>query len=369
MLLAASCSAVKSGSSDLKANKFPTELARQLGEVLDAKLEKAGAPGATVTVVLADGSKWIGSEGWANVETETPVRPADRFRIGSITKTFNAALVLQLVEEGKVTLDDPIHSWLPEFGLSPAITIRHLLSHTSGIFNYTDNTKFLVQGPATPAQVIDFAQQNDSAFPPGENWSYSNTGFFLTGLLIEHIEKKPFHRVVRERLLQPLLLDNIFMDGMEEPHSPITDIVNGYVLGADIAIVSPDADMTWAWAAGGMVASGEDLCLWATALLFPAHEEAAVLQQASRQAMQTAHVLNDGTKTSYGLGLSLPQRAGRPVMGHTGSTLGFKGELFVDTARKTCVALLTNDFTAEMQHISNAIWQTLDAFLTQNEEI
>src|SRR4051794_32836862 len=169
-------------------------VAMKEGARLQRALERvtaAGAPGAIALV--RDGDESVGlASGYRDLEQKEPMRPTDRFRVGSVTKTFVATAALELVGEGKLGLDDTVERWLP--GLvpnGPKITVRELLNHTSGIFDFTNDRGFIARvlwKPAeawTPRQLIRTGTAHRPLFAPGATWSYSNTGYILLGLIVE----------------------------------------------------------------------------------------------------------------------------------------------------------------------------------------
>jgi len=329
---------------------FPEALGEELAQLVAAELPRVGAPGVAVGVVLPSGARWRGAAGYASLAPSRLVEPGDRFRIGSVTKVFVAALVLELAQDGLVSLGDPLDDHVPGFDLGPEVTLRRLLDHTAGIFNYTDDLDFLVLGaePAEPDEVIAFALDHGRLFPPGEGWAYSNTGYFLLGLAIEAARDAPLATVLRERISHPLGLLDTFLDGAEQV---VGGMVEGHVLGTEL---TDAVHMSWSWAAGGMVSTVDDLCTWARAL-----RDGWILAPDLREVLTDWIPTPDEEADSYGAGLQQMARAGRTVVGHTGSTIGFNGELFVDPADGTCVALLTNDFMARRQPLADALWGSL----------
>lgn len=354
--------AIGCGAEEAPVPAFPEELSATLENIAVSEFANVGAHGATVRVVMPNGDTWETALGLAYTEPDITAEPDDRFRIGSITKTFNAAVVLQLAEEGLLSLDDALDDWVPGFDLGPEVTIRHLLSHTAGVFNYTDDPGFLEQPATEPEGVIEFALEQGPVFAAGESMSYSNTGYFLTGLVIEAATGLTFHEAVRVRLLEPLDLQATYLDGYES--HPIGR-VDGHVLRHKMEKVIPDFSMSWAWAAGGMVSNVADLCTWGRVLIRPESEEDAVLSKDSRDRMQHPAITPYGEPGTYSTGLTHTQRAERDVMGHTGSTMGFKGEMFVDRETGACVAISTNDFLSTPLDLSHAIWGALDAYFAE----
>jgi len=327
-------------------------LVQSLEQALATGFDGASAPGVAAHVVVPGAGTWFGARGVVDVPKETPITPSAVFRIGSITKTFTASAIFQLVEEGKLALDDPIDDHVPGWDFGPEVTIERLLEHTSGIYNYTDDPGFLVGATedVTPEEVIDFAVSHGPLFEPGTDYTYSNTGYFLLGLAIEAIEGKPYEVVVRERFLDPLDLASLYMEQYEPGRCPVTQGHVGF--GTPI---TEGFSMTWAWAAGGLVGDVDDLCRWVDALLF-----GGVLEPATLEAMKTEGA-HSAPPHRYSKGLMWRTDGGHDVVGHTGSTMGFNGELFIDPSTGVCVAVQTNDFFGASEPVSGPLWDALTA--------
>jgi D-alanyl-D-alanine carboxypeptidase len=321
-----------------------------LEAAVDEGFEAVEAPGVQVTVVAPGHGTWSRDEGLATAEPPAPLAPGDRFRVGSVTKIFNAAAILQLVAEGALGLDDPADQWLVGFDFGPGVTIRRLLNHTAGLFNYTDDANFLGRStaPATPTEVIAWARDHGQVFEPGADWSYSNTGYYVTGMILEAVEGAPLAEVLRRRLLGPLGLDDTFLESFEPmPGGRVT----GHLLGSSAEGL---LDVSWSWAAGAMVSNGADLCRWLDAVY-----RADVLPAALREAMVTPTALPGGGAAGYGLGTYIVTRGGVSLVGHTGSTMGFRGEVFMHLESGTCVAVLSNDFFASPRGLADLVWAAL----------
>lgn len=319
-------------------------IASALQEALDRSRLSVEAPGAVLGVTLADGQRWIGTSGDADAETKRAVVPEDPFRIGSITKTYGAVVVLQLVEEGRLGLDDPATTWLPWLG-DDRITVRLLLEHRTGIVDYTDTGPFLAAfgQPATHEEVVQMALGEGLDFTPGERHAYSNTNYYALALVVEAITGRDWHLSIRERLLDPLGLDDTWLEGPEDRPS---GTVEGY-LGGNLA--TDALDPAWTWASGGLVSTAADQLDWLDALL-----DGPILEPASRTLMLTARPLPDGTLPPYGLGVALRDDTPcGPLVGHTGSTMGFQSDLFEDDAGARLVALV-NDFASEASDVAYA---------------
>jgi len=335
-------------AGDTTQQALPPNVEARLQELLDQRLEYAEAPGVAMIVQVPGLGEWDGVSGSAETTPAVPVSVGDRFRIGSITKTFNAAAILLLEDDGELSTSDSVASWLPDLELDPTITVEMLLNHTSGIFNYTDEYSFVgaAQEHAQPEQIIAWAQESGPVFEPGSDWSYSNTGFFVLGLLIEEVTGQPFHEVLRSRLLEP----NGLLDTYTEPQEELDGAtVDGHTAGAETTDM---LDPSWAWAAGGMVSTTHDLCDWSRALylgdVLPADQRARIVQRAQ---------YGDDSSIGYGLGTDINRRSGVQVVGHTGSVNGFNAEMYIDLETGVCITILTNDFFGKPYEIAHRVWE------------
>ena len=229
-----------------------------------------GAPGVLAELRDEGGTHRL-ARGVAELGTARPVDPGGWFRIGSVTKTYTATVVLHLVGEGSLGLDDPVERWLP--GAVPGgagITVRHLLTHTSGLYNYTND--LTVDGIVrdrhrrwTPEEVVARAVEHPPLFAPGTSRAYNNTGFVLLGLVVEKASRSPYGEAVRQRVLRPLGLDHTLVDDdtalLPEPHAHAYLPVHGEAV--DLTASSPSQ----AGAAGGMVSTAADVNRFFAALL------------------------------------------------------------------------------------------------------
>jgi D-alanyl-D-alanine carboxypeptidase len=297
---------------------------RQLAKGMNA----AGSPGAVVLVRDANGTT-VAAAGYANLRTKERMRAGHAFRVGSITKTFVATVVLQLAAEGVLGLDDTVETWLP--GLLPngqAVTLRQLLNHTSGIYNYTEDEalfRSLVRNPLrvmTPADLVSVATKHRPTFDPGRGWSYSNTGYIVLGLVIEKAAAAPLEQQLRQRIFEPLGLTHTsfpavaslprpFARGYLPPGNGVLSTPGGKPV--DVTAWSP----TWAWAAGALVSTAGDLARFYGALL-----GGEVLQPEQLREMKTA-VATPAGSSRYGLGLASDRMQCGPALGHTGGVPGY----------------------------------------------
>lgn len=320
------------------------------------ELIAAGAAGVQVRVHDQHGG-WTGSAGVAELGRPEPVPVDGRFRIGSITKTFVATVLLQLVGEGRLGLEDPVARHLPQFGLDPRITVRMVLQHTSGLFSYTGElrpdgtieTGILPQsGRASvdafyrdyqPDELIRFALTKPARFEPGTDWSYSNTNYQLAGMLIEKLTGLPYGLQIYSRIVVPLGLWETLVPGTwpeiigPHAHGYLVYEENGAQLTADLTRQNP----SWAGAAGEMISSTRDLDTFVGALF-----GGRLLAPPLLAEMRTTRPMAPGM--DYGLGL-LRQEFGPECVGigHNGNVPGYYSEAYstIDGTRRFEMSVTT----------------------------
>ena len=222
------------------------------------------------TVLVADGGEVIFKKGYglANMEWDIANEPNTKFRLGSITKQFTSMLIMQLVAEGKIQLDEKMTNYLPDYRKDTGnqVTIHHLLTHTSGIPSYTSLPNFFKDVSRNPYTVDEFVKQfcSDSlAFEPGSKYSYSNSGYFVLGAIIEEVTGKTYETVLQKRILDPLHMKNT---GYDHHETIITNRATGYEKTPSGYINSAYLDMSLPFSAGSMYSTVEDLYLWNQAL-------------------------------------------------------------------------------------------------------
>lgn len=250
--------------------------------------------------------------GKADREKGVVATPATRFRIGSLTKQFTAAAILTLAEQGKLRLDDPIRAHLPD--APPAwdrITIHHLLTHTSGIASYTADVELMEERdrPHTRAQVMAHFRDKPLELEPGAGFAYSNSGYFLLGVIVERVSGTSYEAYLREHVLAPAGMTRT--STVDAPGAP--DAAVGYTIAEDDAIERAKVpDMSVPFSAGALRSTAADLLAWDRALSGP-----AVLSEASRRRMFTVE------KGTYAYGVNRAPMAGHDVLSHTGGIDGF----------------------------------------------
>jgi D-alanyl-D-alanine carboxypeptidase len=326
---------------------FTTPDAATLQKALDA----IAATAASGVLAEARDARWAwqGSSGVAELGATRPVPATGRFRAGSVTKSFVATVVLQLVGERRIALDDPVERWLP--GMIPAgdrITVHHLLQHTSGIVNYTNTWEFrtlygTVDGIVslrnrtwTPAELLAFTDGQPLLFEPGTSWTYSNTNYILLALIVQKATSRPYATEVERRILRPLGLHDTELPGTNanltgaHPHGYLPREHDGALEPVDITVLNP----TVAGASGELITTTTDLNRFYHALL-----TGRLLRPAQLTQMRTAWPT--GRSYDYGLGLQTKQLAnGTQLWGHEGDIFGYQTSCWTteDGSRQLTVA-------------------------------
>lgn len=306
----------------------------------------ADAPGAAVVVVDDGKIVYQRGRGLADVEGGRPIAPDTVFRIGSITKQFAAAVILQLVDEGKLSLDDPLSKFLPDYPKPGAdATVRQLLNHTSGIQSYTSIPGWISEAntnrPYTTAEMIAVFKDLPAVSPPGQAWAYNNSGYVLVGAIIEKVTGKPWHEAVRERIAIPLGMDTLRY-GVEEATLP--NMAKGYTSSESGPVLAQKIHLSVPHAAGGLIASVQDLAKWAQALH---HGKAVSATSYARMIAPTK--MPDGTDTGYGFGISNSQLRGRAAIGHGGGIFGFMTDSIYVPEEDLFVAVFANSIPISTQ--------------------
>lgn len=261
-------------------------------------------------------------------------------RIGSVTKTYVAAVVLRLADDGLLSIEDPISKYIDGIPNGDGILIRHLLNHSSGIFNYAEDADFMANATkkdasVTPRELVDAAIAHDPYFAPGTGWHYSNTNYVLLGMLVEQLGKADVASLIRRRVLEPVGLTVTFFDGVEPV---VGDLAIGRSrTGADVTHAH---NLSWAWAAGAMVATPKDVVTWIEALATGGYYDATT------QAKVMETIPTSSSVVGYGLGVMVLEDGatggiGRGV-GHSGDIPGYHTQAFYLVDKRTTVVVIND---------------------------
>jgi len=347
--------------------EFDPVLADQLQHILDDTVADGTIPGAVLSVRLPDGTTWTGASGLADRNDGAAMHPDTRVRIGSLSKMFTAVVVLQLMQEGKLSLDAPLATWLP--GLVPkgdAITVRQLLQHTSGLYDYLEDRRLVSQAydhPERnwkPEELIKYAVDFPPAFAPGSkgNWDYSSTNYVLLGMIIERATGHPLDQELRQRIFTPL--------GLHATYTVPAEIVEGpQARGYSKSDDRTDAAMSVTFGSANIVTTIDDLRTFGMALFAGDLLEDSTLEQ--MQQFINGKGKYDMPDLEYGLGLMgnlLPiatadqptAAATRWVIGHIGGFGGFRAALWYAPEDDILVTLSVNQAAIDPNTLATQIF-------------
>ena len=309
-------------------------------------------PGAAV-LVLRDGQPVVrASYGLADLETGTPTTPETNYRLASVTKQFTAASILLLAEDGRLTLDDRGRTWLPSLPkAAETVTIRHLLTHTSGLINYEDVIPESFAAQLHDADVLRLLETQDRTyFRPGTGYRYSNSGYALLALIVQHASGKTFAKFLRERIFQPLGMFNTV--AYEEGISTVNNRAFGYTQEAG-RWNRTDQDPTSAVLGdGGIYSSIDDLAKWDAALY-----DGRLLQPSSLRAAFAPATHTDDPEIEYGYGWRITGE----TLWHSGESVGFRNVIVRYPKRHMTVVVLTNRNEPEPYQLALEIAKTVIA--------
>lgn len=311
--------------------------ADKVDDYISGQMQKQHIPGLSLAVVR--GGKILKAKGYglANVELYIPATADTVYEIGSVTKQFTATAIMMLVEEGKIGLDEKITTYLTALPEGwKHVTVRQLLTHTSGIKGYTGVPGFekIMLVPASKEEVIKAVSTYPLKFPSGDSWEYSNTGYFLLGMIIEKASGKSYAEFLKKRIFSPLQMNSTRINHL---HTIIPNRANGYEW-KDGALYNADfISMTWPFAAGAIVSTVNDLAKWDAALYTD-----RLLKTASLQQMWTPVKLNSGNTFGYGFGWFVDKVKGHTHVSHSGSIPGFTSHVTRFPEDKLTVVVLTN---------------------------
>ena len=324
--------------------------ADEVDNYIQAQMKKQHVPGLSLAVVKNGRLDKSAGYGLANVELNAPVRPETVFQIQSITKTFTATAIMMLVEEGKIGLADKLSRHLANLPASwNEVTVRHLLSHTSGIKDFINEPTVDLRKDLQPEDVIESLRQLPLNFQPGEKYAYSNTGYHLLAMIIRQVTGKYWGDFLQEKILGPL-------DMTDTRVISLSDIITNRAAGdrwengrlQNGHFVAPTI---LAYAGGGLRSTAPDLAKWDAALCTE-----KLLKRSSLDQMWTPARLNDGSASNYGLGWGVTNYSGHRLISHTGSHMtGFKTALarFVDD--QLTVLVFTNQREADQMGIAKGV--------------
>lgn len=337
-------------------SSLPTEQRTAIDDIAHKVLEQTGVPSASIAVVKDGKLAYTQAYGDARLEPHVAATTAMPYSIGSISKQFTASAVLMLQQEGKLSLDDKVGKWLPNLTRANEVTLRQVLSMTSGYQDYAPQDYMIPEWEKaiSAQQILDRWGRKPLDFEPGTKWQYSNTNYVIAGTIVEKAGGKPLFDMLQERVLKPLSMTTALNTDAKKLGE--NDPQGYFRYGLGPLRPAPHEGPGWMYAAGELAMVPADLAKWDISLM-----NESILKPASYRAMETETVLSNGVGTRYGLGMVVYSMRGHRILEHGGEVSGFTGENMVLPDDKFAVVVLTNqDAVSAAGDIGR---QVMEAFL------
>ena len=313
----------------------------RIDRIASQVLEQTGVPSASVAVVKGGKLVYTHAYGSARLATDSapavPATPDMRYSIGSISKQFTAAAILLLQQDGKLSLDDAVGKYIPGLTQGDKVTIRQVLSHTSGYQDYwpEDYVMTPMLQAESSQQILDTWGKKALDFDPGTQWQYSNTNFVIAGRIVENITGRSLMDFLVDRVFRPLGMHSVW--NSDEAKLTQVDATPYYRHGLGPLRQAPKEGRGWMFAAGELAMTAHDLALWDESLIAK-----SLLSSESYKQMFTEVKLKDGKGTHYGLGVSVIDQSGRTIIEHSGEVSGFVSDNAAVIDEGVAIAVLTN---------------------------
>ncbi len=322
--------------------QLTAEIRQRIDKVATDALAKTGVPSASVAVVKDGQIAYLHAYGNARLDPETPAKPEMRYSIGSISKQFTAAAILLLQEQGKLSLDDKVGKFIPGLTRANEISIRQLLSHTSGYQDYwpQDYVMPMMLQPVSAQKILELWARKPLDFEPGTKWQYSNTNFVIAGLIVEKASGEPLLQFLQEKIFTPLNMKSVA--DTDKTKLGDTDPTGYLRFALGPPRPAPKEGSGWLFAAGELAMPAEDLAKWDISII-----NQKLLKPASYREFETEVVLKNGLGTRYGLGVDVRSELGHRSLSHGGEVSGFTSENVVFPDERVAVVVLTNQDAAD----------------------
>jgi CubicO group peptidase (beta-lactamase class C family) len=328
-------------------------------------LARTGAPSASIAVVRGAQLVYANAYGSARLNPVVPATTAMRYSIGSVSKQFTATAVLLLAERGKLSLDDKVARWLPQLTRARDVTLRQVLSMTSGYQDYWPQDYVMppMLLPTNAQQIMKDWAGKPLDFEPGTKWQYSNTNYVIAGSIVEKVSGMPLVAFLRKEIFEPLHLTSVFITDSAALSPADPERYLRYALGPPR--VAPKEGAGWMFAAGELAMTPSDLARWDISVI-----DRRILKPASYRTQQTAVLLANGVSTGYGLGVDVGTSSGHRLISHSGEVSGFTTQNSIYPDDSMAVVVTTNlDATGTSGQIASRIadilFRTTDAATQQ----
>src|ERR1700733_3133462 len=322
--------------------QIPIEMPQKIDKVAHDALTKTGVPSASVAIVKDGRIAYVKTYGRSRLDPETLATSSMRYSIGSISKQFTAAAILLLQEKGKLSLDDKVSKFIPGLTRANEVTIRQLLSHTSGYQDYwpQDYVMPMMLQPVAAQKILDTWARKPLDFDPGTKWQYSNTNYVIAGLIVEKVSGEPLLQFLQQEIFTPLKMKSVADTDQAKLGDTDPTGYMRYALGPPRP--APKEGSGWLFAAGELAMPAEDLAKWDISII-----DQELLKPASYQDFETEVLLKNGLGTRYGLGVEVSSQLGHRSLSHSGEGSGFPSENLVFPDERAAVAVLTNQDAAD----------------------
>src|SRR5258706_4294528 len=321
--------------------QLPADLIDKIDKVATDTLARTGVPSASIAIVKDGQIAYVKAYGDARLEPKTAASTTMRYSIGSISKQFTAAAILLLQEQGKLSLDDKVAKYVPNLTRANEVTIRELLSHTSGYQDYwpQDYVMPMMLQPVTAQKILDMWARKPLDFEPGTKWQYSNTNYVIAGVIIERVARMPLLQFLQERVFTPLGMASV--SDTDQAKLGGTDPTGylRYALGP--LRPAPKEGRGWLFAAGELAMPAADLAKWDISII-----DQKLMKPSSYREFGTEVLLKNGLGTHYGLGVDVNSQAGHRALSHGGEVSGFTAQNIVFPDDRAAVVVLTNQDAA-----------------------
>ncbi len=331
------CTGIVFAQASLDVDTISPDLKAKIDAAADQVLQKTGVPSASVAIVQNGTIVYTQAYGKAKLDPPVDATPAMRYSIGSISKQFTAAAVLLLQQEGKLSINDPVSKYLPDLTRANEVTIRMLLSHTSGYQDYWPED--YVMPPmlkATEAQhILNVWGKKPLDFDPGTKWQYSNTNYVITGRIVEMVSGEPLMNFLQEHIFKPINMEAVWNSDAQKLGDTDAEGYVRYALGP--LRPAPKEGKGWMFAAGELAMPAYDLAQWDISVM-----NRSLLDQKSYDQMFDPVMLKDGESSHYALGLFIRDMNGHVIYQHSGEVSGFVSDNVVFPNDKAAIVVLTN---------------------------
>jgi CubicO group peptidase (beta-lactamase class C family) len=341
--------------------KLPQDLLSRIDRAAQDVLAETGVPSASVAVVKDGAIVYLRAYGDARLDPKATAKSEMRYSIGSISKQFTAASMLLLQEEGKLSLDDTVGKYIPNLTRANEVTIRQLLSHTSGYQDYWPQDyvpPFMMQA-ITSEKILAMWARKPLDFDPGTRWQYSNTNYVIAGVIVEKVSSMPLLQFLQTRVFNPLGMKSVA--NIDQEKLGDTDATGYMRYGLGPLRQAPKEGKGWLFAAGELAMPAADLARWDISIM-----DQKLLKPASYQELETEVRLKTGVGTQYGLGVDVNMFSDHRMLSHGGEVSGFTTQNNVFPDDRAAVVVLTNQDAARAsgdlaRRISALMFTTTDA--------